>query len=67
MTSKLLSNPKILFLQQVFTNCMVWMQGTIPGDKGPAINKTHNADTVEMLTILKLKRQIINREDTAEF
>ena len=40
---------------------MVWMPGTIPGDKGPAINKTHNADTVEMLTILKLKRQIINR------
>lgn len=39
---------------------MVWMPGTIPGDKGPAVNKTHNADTVEKLT-LKLKRQRINK------
>ena len=57
---KLLSNPKTLFLQQVFTNCLVCMPGMIPGDRDPAVNKTCNAHAVEKLTF-KLRRQIINK------
>lgn len=58
---KLLSNPKTLFLQQVFTNYLVYMPGTIPRDQDPTANKTNSADTGERLTV-KLERQIINKQ-----
>lgn len=49
MTSKLLSDPKTLLLQHVFTNCLVYMPVTMPGDRDLAVNKINNADPVEKL------------------
>lgn len=60
MAPKLISNPKTLFLQQVITNCLVYMPGTIPGDRAPTVNKTNNAETVKKLTF-ELRRQITNK------
>lgn len=60
MIPKLLSNLKTLFLQQVFINRLVYMPGTIPGDRAPTVNKTNNAETVKKLTF-KLRRQITNK------
>lgn len=50
MTSKLLSNPQTSLLQQVFTNYLVYMPITLPGDRDLAVNKANNADPVEKPT-----------------